>query len=92
MVLKKFKYFDSKKKTILVKKVSVFSSGLMFRKSSVPLLFDLKKEKNFSITAIFCNSFEAILLDKNNKVLKKITVKGGTRKIKCYGKYLLEIM
>ncbi len=92
MVLSQFEYFDHGNKKILeVKRVSIFSSGLMFRKQSPPLLFTLSKEKKYSITALFCKSFTAITLDKNKNLLKKININGGQRKIRCYGKYLMEL-
>ena len=48
MVLKKFTYkLRGKNKSINVKPVSVFSTGLMFRKNSPPLLFTLDKERKF---------------------------------------------
>ena len=44
MVLKKIIYSNKNKKTeLIVKPVSNFSTGLMFKKLTVPLLFNLKK-------------------------------------------------
>jgi uncharacterized membrane protein (UPF0127 family) len=91
-MLEKFDYLQGKKvKTILVKRVSVFSSGLMFRKNSPPLLFELRKPRKFSIFSFFCKPFVAIWLDKNKKVLRSIQINSWKWKIPGEGKYLLEI-
>lgn len=93
MVLKKITYLKNKKKVnLIVKPVSNFSTGLMFKKSTIPLLFNLKKEIFFSITALFCKDFTAITLDKDYNLLQKQKIKGGTLKIKLYGQYLIEII
>ena len=76
---------------INVKKVSLFSLGLMFKKKSLPLLFDLKKERFFSITSIFCKPFRVILLDKNRKKKRSFDVIKQQMSIPCYGRYLLEV-
>ncbi len=92
MVLKEITYFiNGKKKKIKVKKVNPFSSGLLFRKKSPPLLFTLPKEIRFPITSIFCKPFKAIWLDKNMKATQIIDVKTWKWKIPGKGKYLLEI-
>ncbi len=92
MRLKKFTYFvKGKKKTIEVKHVSTFSSGLLFRKSSPPLLFTLKKLKKFSIFSLFCKPFKAIWLDEKRNVIKSLDVKTWKFNIPGKGKYLLEI-
>ncbi|MFA5485020.1 MAG: hypothetical protein WC260_02105 [Candidatus Pacearchaeota archaeon] len=93
MVLKKITYLNKNKKiNLIVKPVSNFSTGLMFKRSTPPLLFNLKKEKFFSITALFCKDFLAITLDKNYKLIKSQKVKAGTLKTKLYGQYLIEII
>ncbi len=92
MTLKKFTYFENKKETnIKLKPVSLFSTGLMFRKISPPLLFTLPKEQRFSIISIFCKPFVAIFLDDKKQVIKKIHIKKWKLKIPCYGKYMIEI-
>lgn len=92
MVLKKIIYTDKNKKiNLTVKCVSNFSTGLMFRKSRIPLFFNLKKEKYFSITALFCKDFIAITLDKDYHLISQQKIKGGALKIKLYGQYLIEI-
>jgi uncharacterized membrane protein (UPF0127 family) len=92
MVLEGFTYFSNgKKKKIKVKKVSVLSTGLMFRLSSPPLLFTLRKRKRFLISSIFCWPFRAIWLDENKRVLKTVDVNTWKWKIPGEGKYLLEI-
>lgn len=92
MVLEKFIYtHDGKKKVVQVKKVSVFSPGLLFRKSSPPLLFSLKKQKDFSIFSIFCKPFRAIWLDDKMRATKVVDVKKWKFNIRGNGKYLLEI-
>ena len=92
MKLKKFTYkIHGKNKTINVKPVSVFSTGLMFRKKSPPLLFELNKERNFAIHSFFCKPFTAIWLDKEKKATKIIKVTSARFKIPGKGKYLLEI-
>lgn len=90
--LENFEYYEGKhKKKIQVKKVSVFSTGLMFRKNSPALLFDLGEQKDFSITSVFCEPFIAYFLDDKKKVIKKIIVSNWKLKIKGKGKYLLEV-
>jgi uncharacterized membrane protein (UPF0127 family) len=92
MVLEEVNYFiDGKKHKILAKKVSAFSTGLMFRRSPPPLLFALSKDKSFSIISLFCKPFRAIWLDENMKSTKVIDVKSWKWRIPGHGKYLLEI-
>ena len=92
MVLKKFIYFSKgKKKTLMVKPVSTFSTGLLFKKTSPPLLFTLRKSKKFSIFSIFCKPFKAIWLDEKKHVIKFLVVKNWKFNIPGEGKYLLEI-
>ena len=92
MVLEKISYFvKGKKKVIEVKKVTPLSTGLMFRRSSPPLLFVLNKEQNFSIISFFCKPFRAIWLDKNMKSTQVVDVKKWIWRIPGRGKYLLEI-
>ena len=92
MVLEKFSYYrGKKKKTIFVKKVSIFSSGLMFKSKSPALLWELSKDKKFSIISWFCKPFTAIWLDKNRKITKIVDVKTWNFRISGRGKYLLEI-
>jgi len=92
MALKNLIYFvDGKKKKIRAKEVSVFSSGLMFRKKSPPLFFNLGREKKFSITGIFCRPFRAIWLDDKMSSTQVVDVKNGEFRIAGKGRYLLEI-
>lgn len=92
MVLKKFTYTDGKRnKTEKVKMQNIFSLGLLFRKSSPSLLWDLGREKRFSIFSLFCYPFEAIWLDENREVIKKIVVDKWRFRISGRGRYLLEI-
>jgi uncharacterized membrane protein (UPF0127 family) len=92
MALEKFEYYiDGKKKLIDVKKVSMLSFGLMFRRKSPALLFTLPKEMKFSIFSTFCKPFRAIWLDKNRHVVKTLDVKTWKYKIPGRGKFLLEI-
>ena len=89
--MKNFKYKNGNKiETIKVKPVSVFSLGLMFKSKSPALLFELSREKKFSIHSFFCKPFETIWLDKNKKVVKKINIKNWGF-FSGRGKYLLEI-
>jgi uncharacterized membrane protein (UPF0127 family) len=91
MVLETFTYFlGKKKKTIKVKQVSVFSTGLMFRKKSPPLLFNLKKEKKFTIFSYFCKPFTAIWIDDKKYATKTEHIKNW-KLSSGKGKYLLEI-
>lgn len=92
MNLTKFIYVDKKKSNnIYVKKVSLFSFGLMFKKSDIPLLFSLKKEQKIIFTSIFCKPFTIFFLDKNKKVIKKETISSWKWKIPGYAKYILEV-
>lgn len=95
MVLKKIIYYEGKKKKIIKAKIcsSFFCkfTGLMFRKSSPPLLFTFRKEKNLSIHSFFCRPFTAIWLDKNMKVTKIVDVKDWRLNLSGKGMYLLEI-
>lgn len=92
--LKEITYFiKGKKKKISAQiiKYPYISSGLMFKKSSPPLLFPLKKEKKFTISSLFCKSFIAIWLDDKMNATKVVRVKNWTSIITGHGKYLLEI-
>ncbi len=95
MVLKKISYYLSQNKfTINVKACdTVWSkfSGLMFRKSSPPLLFVFNKNKNLAIHSFFCKPFKAIWLDDKMRTTKQKIVKNWKPYISGYGKYLLEI-
>ncbi len=44
------------------------SYGLMFKKTSIPLLFLFKKSRKRSIHSFFCEKFVAIWFDKNEIV------------------------
>ncbi|MDO8516719.1 MAG: hypothetical protein Q7S33_01210 [Nanoarchaeota archaeon] len=66
-------------------------SGLMFRKTSPPLLFVFNKEKTLSIHSLFCMPFIAVWLNKNKKPTKIIEVKKTMFNISGKGMYLLEI-
>lgn len=92
MVLKKFNYMEGEnKKSLEVKMQGVFSPGLLFRKDSPALLWDLGQEKKFSIFSVFCLPFEAIWLDGKKRVIKKIVVDKWLWRIPGRGRYLLEI-
>ena len=92
MKLTNFTYTSQgKRKTIKVKPVTTFSTGLMFQKTSPPLLFELNKERKFSIHSFFCKPFTAIWLDNNKKATKIAHIKNWKLKISGKGKYLLEI-
>lgn len=91
MKLQKFTYIiNKKKKTIQSKPVSIFSTGLMFRKNSPPLLFTLKKQKRFTIFSHFCKPFKAIWLNEKKQAVKIANIKNW-KFISGKGKYLLEI-
>lgn len=92
MVLEKFSFYIGKKrKSLLVKKVCVFSPGLVGRKNSPALLWEVRRERNLDIFSLFCRPFIAIWLDKNKKALKIASVKNWKLRIPGFGKYLLEI-
>jgi hypothetical protein len=93
MALEKITYFDlkGKKRSIEIKKVSIFSTGLMFKRKSPPLFFTWPKEHGFSIFSIFCKPFTAIWLDKNMKATRIIEVMKWKWNIRGKGKFLLEI-
>ena len=92
MVLENFTYTTSgKKKTIKVKQVTTFSTGLMFQKKSPPLLFELNKPRKFSIHSFFCKPFTAIWLNEKKQATKIKNIKNWKLKISGKGKYLLEI-
>lgn len=92
MVLKTFTYYNQGKKTkVRVKPVSIWSTGLMFRKNSPNLLFSHKKETMLDITSLFCKPFKALWLDENKRVIQVIDVKRWKYRIPGRGKYLLEI-
>ncbi len=91
MVLKKFSYIDNGKiKIILLKKVPAFSTGLMFKRKSPPILFKLKNNQKISFTSIFCRNFYMIILDENRCVVDKIFFNKWRMKVNCYGKYFIE--
>jgi uncharacterized membrane protein (UPF0127 family) len=93
MGLKKITYTDDKsiKKIIKVKKVSIFSTGLMFRRRSDPLLFDMGKSRNFSIHSLFCKPFTAIWLDEKFNTTCSVDIFKWKINISGKGRYLLEI-
>lgn len=95
MVLESFTYYRGKKKfSIKVKPCkSIWSkaSGLMFRKSSPPLLFILSRNQSLTIHSFFCKPFKAIWIDDKKQITKEETVKTWKPFILGYGKYLLEI-
>lgn len=66
-------------------------TGLMFKKNSPPLLFEVNDRTK--IHSYFCKSFEAVWLDKNKKIIRIDYVKPNTFRISapCRSKYLLEI-
>jgi len=67
-------------------------SGLMFKRSSKPLLFVFDKEQPINIHSMFCKPFTAIWLDENKNVVKKEIVNYRRYNIKGYGKYLIEVL
>ncbi|MBT3642866.1 hypothetical protein HN604_00705 [archaeon] len=92
MNLKKITYYvEGKRKEIYVKKVSIYSSGLMFKKNSPPLLFDQHKNKYLPIISLFCKPFTAIWLDEKMHATQVTDVKKWRWWISGAGKYLLEI-
>jgi uncharacterized membrane protein (UPF0127 family) len=95
MKLISFTFYSGKKKINLKVKEckSVWSkfSGLMFRKTSPPLLFVFNKEKNLSIHSLFCAPFIAVWLDENKKTTKISSVKNIGFNFSGKGKFLLEI-
>ena len=66
--------------------------GLMFRNSSLPLLFTFKKEKSLSIHSFFCKPFTAIWLDKGMKATKFVDAKSNKFSYSGKGCYLLEVI
>ena len=95
MPLKTFTYYDNKKKIeIKVRPCKTILSkfrGLMFRKTSPPLLFIFNKEKQLTIHSFFCKPFKAIWLDKEKRVTKTEIINKPKPYISGKGKYLLEI-
>jgi len=95
MVLKTFTYYENGKKEKIDVRVcnSIWSQfrGLMFRKTSPPLLFILSKEKKFFIHSFFCKPFTAIWIDADKKVTRNVPVNNWKLRLAGRGKYLLEI-
>jgi uncharacterized membrane protein (UPF0127 family) len=92
MVLERIYYtVNGKPHRVFVKRVSISSTGLMFRRYSPPLFFTLPRQKKFSIISLFCKPFRAIWLDEKMRATKVIDVKSWKWRIPGYGKYLLEI-
>lgn len=92
MVLKKFVYYEgSKKKEIVVKPVSLFSTGLMFRKKSPPLLFTLPNKEIF-FTSLFCRTFFILVINEEKKLVKRIKVSSWKFKIPIKARYVIEIL
>lgn len=62
------------------KPVSIFSTGLMFRKKNTkPLIFEFDKPKKLRITSLFVFfPFVAVWLDKRNKVIEIKKIKPFT--------------
>lgn len=93
--MKKFTYYENKKKRNINVEVceSILkkAKGLMFKRSSPPLLFTFKKERNISIHSFFCKPFKAIWLNKDKEVLKKKIVTKWLPNISGKGMFLLEI-
>lgn len=87
--------YGKKKFDIEAKKVSLLSTGLMFRsRDTSNLLFEFKHDKRIAITSLFVYfPFLALWLDKNNKVLEWIIVTPFTSTIspKKHFRKLLEI-
>jgi len=92
--LKSFTYVEGKKKkSIKVEVCDTFwkkFSGLMFRKSSPPLLFPFSKETTLSIHSLFCKPFIAIWIDSKKRVTKKKFINYPWLNFSGRGKYLLE--
>ena len=95
MALKKITYFiEGKKKTIKVKVCDTFlkkSLGLMFKKTSPPLLFTFDKNKKLSIHSFFCKPFKAIWLDDKMHATKVSNIDNWRLNISGKGKFLLEV-
>ncbi len=92
MVLKEITYFiKGEKRKLMVKQVSILSTGLMFRRKSPPLLFVIPKKMNATITSFFCKPFTAIWLDDKMRSTKVTDVKTWKLNISGRGKYILEI-
>jgi len=95
MGLENFEYFQDKRKfTIKVRPCNSLwskASGLMFRKSSPPLLFILSRNQSLVIHSFFCKPFKAIWIDDKMRVTKEEIVNNWKPFITGYGKYLLEI-
>jgi uncharacterized membrane protein (UPF0127 family) len=95
MALEKITYYiNGKKKTIKAKTLKSAlekGAGLMFQRSSSPLLFIFNKNKTLSIHSLFCKPFKAIWLDDKFHATKIIDVKNWKLNISGHGKYLLEI-
>ena len=93
MVLRTVAYFvNGKKKKIRVKVCNPYLSlGLMFKRNSPPILFDLKKSKNFTISSIFCRPFVAIWLDEEMQATRILKIRSWNMSFSGFGKYLLEI-
>jgi len=95
MVLEEITYFiEGKKRNIKVKICKTPMEkfiGLMFKKSSPPLLFVFNKEKNLKIHSFFCKPFKGVWLDSKMKSTKIIDIKKWKINFSGRGKYLLEI-
>lgn len=83
---KNFKIKVKECKTILEQTI-----GLMFKKNSLPLLFNFKKPKKYSMHSFFCQPFIAIWFLKNKMI--EIRLIEPNRVIKSKQKFdkLLEI-
>ncbi|MBI5803385.1 hypothetical protein HY448_01735 [Candidatus Pacearchaeota archaeon] len=63
-------YFKSRKIKIQVEKVSIYSTGLIFRTKNASNLFFNTKGKNLALTALFVFfPFLILWIDKKNKVV-----------------------
>jgi len=89
--MKKFIFYENgRKREIKVQEVPIFSTGLMFKRKSPPLLWDFGKERKISIHSFFCMPFTAIWINKKKKAVKTEKIKKWKISISGFGRYLLE--
>src|SRR3989344_3891295 len=95
MVLKKLIYRENGKtkmiKVLECKNLISKATGLMFKKSSPPLLFIFQRQRPITIHSFFCKPFRAMWLDKNMNVLKSLDIYTSRLFINGTGMFLLEI-
>lgn len=87
-------YIRDKKVKMRVKKyTSIWSNpfGLMFRRKSLPLLFEFDNEKIPAIHSFFCQPFFAIWISSSGKATKLLKINKWRPHFFGDGRYLLEI-